>query len=723
MVAGEGEGRAEIEEDDKGRGFWKVSPAHGCRFSAAWLAAVAAWAKEQTLQPASGNPLQATDTCSRAGPSASGSVQTNQVDGQSLPMVDGNGQTAQGSGLSAAPPVGGCGDRQQGSPGRVWLCVHLERCRMTDADVQMLAEWSWLQRQSIGIAELWLFENKITDVGAEACAQMVHKDLQQLHLSHNSLTGVGIERVLSAIPTTTFPPRPLWLRIEWNRVEAEDMEKILTRLRGEKNLIADIPEVKRFKDIGGHETKNLIYGRNMGEVHVRIPPWLTSQRKPEPAKSGNKVEDISRGQEQPRSLPKKAKGSSHFAKSKKMEQSADVQPKPYSPGQTGTSEAHGDQFPPTQKQAMAQSPQAASSTEKSSIRTEAETSGAAANPDGNNAGGPLLLFPDAGTLLTLIRPEREASGLSADVSFQWLEALCRGGRFGHKVPTRERVCFVLCNSSMKHLTALKESVVEVRQFLEQRLGMYGPKGLDFVCLLGSREGESEDVALSSREQGVDLKIIEVAQFFQKEVAKVTGAADGTGAGGAQGLPVSKDGSNVSVIVLADGQAQLLAAKSRGLPACQLKELAPMRSAGTNADMQETFTASAVRRVVGASAARGLGQLRSEDIQAEYDAMVACLKVLTDAHECATGTLGQVRNVLLQQESSDVTVGKLQALLADLGVNESGEAGGGQQAAFGGVGGLFDGGLVLSLREKMLEWSKLVKSSQAAGRVLGWEGKA
>lgn len=51
----------------------------------------------------------------------------------------------------------------------------------------------------------------------------VHYALQ-VHLSHNRLTVEGAAAVLRALPVGPAPPaRPLWLRMEWNRVSMEGL--------------------------------------------------------------------------------------------------------------------------------------------------------------------------------------------------------------------------------------------------------------------------------------------------------------------------------------------------------------------------------------------------------------------------------------------------------------------------------------------------------------------
>ncbi len=100
--------------------------------------------------------------------------------------------------------------------------------------------------------------------------------------------------------------------------------------------------------------------------------------------------------------------------------------------------------------------------------------------------------------------------------------------------------------------------------------MQGPAGYDFLTILGAHEGEgmllgsghhygvagSHSPFISSKGQKVDLKIVEVALFFMKEVVSGGGAAE-------------QGGTELPVMLLSNDNAQIAAARAHGLPAFRM----------------------------------------------------------------------------------------------------------------------------------------------------------
>jgi len=118
----------------------------------------------------------------------------------------------------------------------------------------------------------------------------------QVHLSHNTIGAEGAAAIMAAIPAPPLPasrmrspnaapdlaprspelpeqssqphshatgplrarpPKPLWLRMEWNHIEAAALEDMLAREREDRGLVADIPS-KRDDESRGHE-QNLMF--------------------------------------------------------------------------------------------------------------------------------------------------------------------------------------------------------------------------------------------------------------------------------------------------------------------------------------------------------------------------------------------------------------------------------------------------------------------------------
>jgi len=90
---------------------------------------------------------------------------------------------------------------------------------------------------------LKLYRNAIDDQGAQAVADLCsHRpSLEELHLSHNRLTAVGANFIVSAAEaarrgetsSASSSSRPLWLRLEYNRVAEPEvvLQELVARLR------------------------------------------------------------------------------------------------------------------------------------------------------------------------------------------------------------------------------------------------------------------------------------------------------------------------------------------------------------------------------------------------------------------------------------------------------------------------------------------------------------
>lgn len=98
--------------------------------------------------------------------------------------------------------------------------------------MRLLADWYHTVSEVLEISKLWLFDNSIGDAGAEACADLVTGALTELHLSHNQIGTPGAKAVLAGVPL--HRPRnvkPLWLRMEWNQMDPEEIRKFVATVR------------------------------------------------------------------------------------------------------------------------------------------------------------------------------------------------------------------------------------------------------------------------------------------------------------------------------------------------------------------------------------------------------------------------------------------------------------------------------------------------------------
>lgn len=62
------------------------------------------------------------------------------------------------------------------------LSIRLERQALTDPEAAMLADWCCRQRGAVDVLKLWLFDNRLTDAGAEAVARILaaHPGMQEV---------------------------------------------------------------------------------------------------------------------------------------------------------------------------------------------------------------------------------------------------------------------------------------------------------------------------------------------------------------------------------------------------------------------------------------------------------------------------------------------------------------------------------------------------------------
>lgn len=89
----------------------------------------------------------------------------------------------------------------------------------------MLVDWYATVEHMLEIAKLWLFSNQISDAGAADCAKLLHPGLLEVHLSHNFISAGGAKALLAAVPVVQpCAPRPLWLRLEWNLIDVQELQ-------------------------------------------------------------------------------------------------------------------------------------------------------------------------------------------------------------------------------------------------------------------------------------------------------------------------------------------------------------------------------------------------------------------------------------------------------------------------------------------------------------------
>lgn len=263
-----------------------------------------------------------------------------------------------------------------------------------------------------------------------------------------------------------------------------------------------------------------------------------------------------------------------------------------------------------------------------------------------------------------------------------------------------QVFIVLADSVLKQLDGLKSDAslcIAIRAFLGSRLDACGPAGLDFLTVLGAHEGEGVVVAadaefagsrsphMANKGQAVDAKIVEVALFFQAELLAATSGNVQQHVGSAAGAP-----SHMPVVLLSSDNAQLHLARSHGLPAAKVSNLAAMPAA---LQQQQPLSAQLLRGLLRPAATAGLGSRAGRSLQTQFDQVVACLRA--------------VHSQLIVVETA------LAATEGD-GVGDAMDAAQLPQGSHSPATPLSQ-----AVAGKLAEWETLVASHQSASRILQW----
>eukprot|EP00210_Caulerpa_lentillifera_P001125 g1084.t1 len=630
---GTGNGQVLLEREEE-EGVWKVMTVPGFRFSPIWLETIARWSREFH------DKISATDQ-----------NQTVIKD----PMID------HGSSGTASDPGGKPGTSSaatQCSNRRICcLSLRCERMGLTDMELEMISKWHRDNSKVLNIIKLWLFDNKITDVGAPNLAQLIRNDplLLEIHVSHNSMTNKGAEQIMNTIAACRdASSKPFWLRMEWNTINNNELKHFISELENEKEIVVDIPRfhLKRSK---GRVTSCLINEKKV--AHFRLP-WIQCQRL-RPSEAPVLMQAKSSWQQRP--------------VVKTAQTHTNNRPHPVS---TRGRESYKR---PTTRGGKASTTHQRSSKGQSKFRVK-------------EGGGPLLIFPDTSALLGLIGCKTKSNGSSSSssqnsnsstspyLSFDWLESLCQKGKFGNCIPSNERIFFVLCDSVMKQLDGLKKHNANVglcvRKLVNSGLEKYGPAGQDFLTILGAHEGEGIIVdrnaeLLDSRShhvfnkgQAIDLKIVEVALFFQQELCQAHHSQPhSSNTNTHTSIPNPKNPFHFPVVLFSNDNVQLTAAKSHGLPAFRYTDLQKFNHVREIMQPRKPLTASTLRAQIAGKATSGLGACARKSLQDEFDGIVACMKHLMESYEGARTLLGQTREIL--GSNSEDKLNQLKQLL-DIG---------------------------------------------------------
>ena len=362
-----------------------------------------------------------------------------------------------GGGSSSSHGRGGGG----AGPRAVQLSLRLERQGLTDAEAAMLADWCQRLAGTVHVAALWLFDNRLTDAGAAHVARIVRclPGMLELHLSHNLLTARGAGEVLAAIPVAApaaakpgpaaepaaaeeaalpppppapAPAKPLWLRLEWNRISVDSLCQLLEGQHAQRGLLVDLPAALRAEAApalpaealpgylaeaaaalvqaptpapppGCRSARNSLQYL-LESCHARLP-WVTCQYQlPSEAAVLNNARSSWQQQRQ-----------AGQAQASQRRQWLPQQPQQPAGGEGGEQLGSGLAIPP----ATPSTPNRAASQEQPSA-------------------GPLLLVPDTSALLAMLGAGTNVAQATS-FTMELLAGLAGGGRMGRALPTHEQV--------------------------------------------------------------------------------------------------------------------------------------------------------------------------------------------------------------------------------------------------------------------------------------------
>ncbi|KAI3428192.1 hypothetical protein D9Q98_006572 [Chlorella vulgaris] len=626
----------------------------------------------------------------------------------------------------------------------VQLSIRLERMALTDREAEMLADWCCgpEARAIAAIRALWLFEGRLGDEGAVQVARILaaHPGMAEVHLSHNMLTLAGATALLKALPTrgpasaasgapsspsascapasrATTPARPLWMRCEWNRISLDGLMQVLEELHGSRGLLVDLPSAVRA---------------DAAPALPNLPPYLVSAAASAPAPAA--AVPASRGSRN--ALQYLIDGCHARLPWISCQYQLPSEAAVLRAARQGWTQAP-QPVPPPSPQAVA----AGAKPIRAVKQPAAELGSLAAGAAGGTGGvlGPLLLFPDTSALLPML-------GAGADVSIptfftlELLGQLARQARFGRALPPQEQIFLVVTDSVLKQLDGLKNDAAArpvIRRFLGQGLDTYGPAGCDFLTVLGAHEGEGlvveHDAAVTGslsadvRTKGhrADHRIVEVALFFQKEVL-----------GGGSG-PL-RPGS-FPVLLLSGDNGQVQTARSHGLPAARMVDLAAAQGRMEAAlARQQPLTASLLRECLGIAAVQGLADKAAvRNLQLDFDRAIAALEAATQALAAAQQRLSDVAAAAAGESAAGGAAGPSQTVLESDAAGAEGSSAGATAACTAAVAerlaavqralaaptAVDVGELLPVLHTQLADWSLLVRSHQDQSRLVKWAAAA
>lgn len=481
------------------------------------------------------------------------------------------------------------------SPGRVKKSVkvslRLEHCGLTDADMHCLCNRLKMMKHKVKVKKLWLFDNKIGDVGATTIAECLSDfDLNELHLSHNVVTTDGalsILRHLAYMATDVGARRPLWLRMEWNRISVDTIMEELQILYQEQGFLVDIPTCPL-----------------QSQSSLKLPPYLASSIGKSPSKSSKKTSQDSR-----------RRGRLEFLL-----------------------ESCHCRLPWIQSQYQKPS--------ESTVLKVAKQSWI------SHESSPLLIIPDTSCLLSLIDAPLQFCRKTF-FTFDFLLQLCEDQLFGSKVPLGERIHFIVPSSVAIQLDSLKCTSPALRKTISRFMGALldeaGPSSHNFISMLGSHEAEgiimdnyaestesNSRMDIGSSGQAADHRIVETALYFQHQCL----VARASSCGSSFSFSPDTIKNTLPVIFFTSDVGQERLARRNGVPVLAISSLDSLhRQITDRIQGREQLTASFLRTILRPSSSRDLGWCRLRSLQTSFDAAIVCLEALLQEQKTKASTKG------------------------------------------------------------------------------------
>lgn len=504
--------------------------------------------------------------------------------------------------LSLSPSSsGGRDSKTERQAQAVKVSLRLESLQLVDKDIEELCKWVESANEIIKVKKLWLFGNKITDQSiVQFLAPVIHiMGLVELHLSHNQISTQGATAIITSLAQmysrqSLTATKPLWLRLEWNRISLNTLCLALEKLHEEHGFLADMP-VNDLDSIFQDEDGN-------------YPAYIRSAAK-------------------------------HASSTSSLDQACSPD------GQRRRGSKTKLRF--VLDSCHCRLPWIASQYEKpseSDVMKHARKiwrkacHGNVGSHHRGEPNAPLLIIPDTSSMLSLLSaPASHCT--STFFTLDYMLNLTETSLFGPSLKMEDQIFLVLPSTVSQQLDSLKSNPAlrpVISKFMGSLLDRIGPSGSNTLHMLGNHEaegilieshlGSNNEVCFSSTGQRADHRIVETAMYFQLECLKALAQATDRNFNFSSDLIKQK----LPVVLLTSDKGQERLSLHNGLPCISISALNSKKK-----DIMSTvldgkpITSSRMRSWFRDLSTKSLGAFRIRSLQANFDGSIACLHWLTN----------------------------------------------------------------------------------------------